>query len=238
MRAAALCAALLCALMPMTSAAQSAGVQVTPIVIQASPRTGLASFRVHNGHARETAYQLEAFEWTQANGESVLTPAEDVVLAPSVFLMPANGDQIVRLAVPRGVLGGARERSYRVLLRELPNQEAPQSGSRLVIEMSMPVFVTPAGARGALAVQRMRDADGAPVLRIENTGAARLNLADAPSAPDIENLPRYLLAGQHLIRPAPRDIDTLQLVTINIGDTAPQTQNFELADGPVLADLH
>lgn len=225
-------------LAPQAALAQSIGVQVTPIVIQASPQTGLASFRVHNGHDREVSYQLEAFEWTQVDGESVLTPAPDVVLAPSVFFTPAQSDQIVRLAIPRAALGGSTERSYRVVLRELPDPNAPATGFRLIVEMSMPVFITPAGARGALAVQRTRDDDGGPAIRIANTGAARLNLADAPGAPDIENLPRYLLAGQSITRSAPRDLTTLQLVALTLGDTAPQTQTFELADGPVLADLH
>ncbi len=230
---AALCAALVCGSAPAT--AQDAGaIQITPILIQASPRTGLGSFRVHNGRNHETAFQLEAFAWSQdSNGESVLTPAPDMVLAPAIFLVPASGDQIVRFAVPHAALGGAVEQSYRILLRELPNGDAPAMGFRLVLEMSMPVFVTPAGARGELSVQHIRDADGAPALRLTNTGAARVQLSDTGDAID---LPRYLLAGQQITRPAPTQ--ALQLITATIGDSAPRTLTIEPQDARVLADLH
>lgn len=213
--------------------AQTGGLQVTPVVIEMPAQRGVTSFRMHNGRERETAFEVEAFVWTQDNGETVLTPTNDLIVAPTTFLVAANGDQIVRLALPPALRGGEDERAYRIVVRELPNPEAPATGFRMIIEMSMPVFVTPRNARGHLVVRRTRDEHGQPAVLLQNTGNARLQLSPDAAA-GVENPPRYLLPGASAVRPV--IANTLRLWTASAGDIEPHLAVIELSDAPVLAD--
>lgn len=221
--------AMLC-LAPSLAYAQATGVQVSPVIIEMPAERGITSFRVMNGRDRETSFEAVAYVWTQEDGQNVLTPTNDIVIAPSVFLIPADGHQIVRLALPAQLRGGDQERSYRVMLRELPNPEEHVNGFRMVVEMSMPLFVTPNGARGTLSVARDQAAGGEPAVTLTNTGAARLHLSAAPDAEPIDNLPRYLLPGQRITRPyAPR---TLSLLTATARSTETTLATIDLRDAP------
>lgn len=224
----ALILALLCAcVFAATPARAQQGVQVFPVILDIPTARGVAAMRVSNQRGRETAFEMSAFVWSQGErGEDILTPTNDLLLSPSVFLIPPQGEQIVRIGAPPALRGGARERAYRVVLRELPNGAAPQNGFRILLEMSMPVFLRPAHASGLLHVTRSGDQ-----LVYENRGAAHIVLSGANA-----DAPRYLLAGSRVLRPLAAPIPSLTL-TAATGDEPPRPQSFDLSDAPVLAGL-
>ena len=123
------------------------------------------------------------------------------------------------------------DRRYRLVLRELPSNTPPINGFRLVVEMSLPVFVTPRTARATLMASAA-DHD----LILTNTGDGHLQLS--PIDPDVvPDLPRYLLAGASATRPLQAKADALQLMIAGAGAATPQTQTIVLAHAaPVLAD--
>lgn len=214
--------------------AHAQGIQVSPVVIDVPTARGVTSFRLRNTRDSAVSFEVEAYAWTQENGESVLTPTTDIIVAPSVFLMDPNREQIIRLAVSGTARGGRLERTYRVLVRELPSDE-PQQGFRLQLEMSMPVFVRPASARGELHVHRIQGSDGAAALRVTNNGTAHLNLSEVPGVPALENMPRYILPGASFERAVAPDTPALRLMVAQAGASAPEEQHFEFNDAPVLA---
>ncbi len=214
--------------------AHAQGIQVSPVVIDVPTARGVTSFRLRNARNAAVSFEVEAYAWTQENGESVLTPTTDIVIAPSVFLIDPSREQIVRLAVSAAARASTVERTYRVLVRELPSSEAHQ-GFRLQLEMSMPVFVRPANTRGELHVRRVQGADGAGLVRVTNSGTAHLNLSDVPGVPALENMPRYILPGASFERAITPDMPALRLMVAQAGATAPQEQRFEFNDAPVLA---
>lgn len=169
--------------------AQAGGIQVAPVLVSIPAERGISSLRVRNGRARATAFEIDAYHWRQEDGRDVLTPSGALIVAPGVFEIPAGGEQVVRLGV-RATSDGA-EQSYRIVMRELP--AAPGSGAVLgfMLEMSLPVFITPAGAQGRLDAR----IDG-ETLHIVNAGDAHLQLTAIESL-DAGSLngPRYLLAG-------------------------------------------
>jgi fimbrial chaperone protein len=202
------------------------------VVIEIPADRALGSFRLRNGRDRETAFEARAFAWTQQNGESVLTPAPEIILAPSTFVTPPNGEQIIRVGA-RGAMTGPNERAYRVVLRELPNPNDTSPGFRLLVEMSMPIFFTQRGARGVLYAQRSQDASGAPQIMLRNNGSARLQLSEAPESAAIVNLPRYLLPGAEAVRTYRPG--ALRVMAATAGDIAPNLFDLDSSHAIVLA---
>lgn len=215
--------------------AQTDGLQVSPVLIDMPAERGVASFRLTNARTREVAFEIEVFAWSQENGESVLVPSSDIVVAPSVFLVAPEREQIVRLGVAPNARGGAVERSYRILLRELPSHTDTQQGLRVQVEMSMPVFVRPRDAAPELAMTRTRDADGLPAIRLTNSGSSRVSLAQHSEGGSVPGLPRYLLAGASVVRPIPPGQSNVTLIYADATSTTPTRRQFDLADAPVLA---
>lgn len=215
--------------------AQTDGIQVTPVVIAVAPERGMASVRVRNWREREVSFEVNVYAWNQRDGADVYTPATDVIAAPSVFALPAGGEQIVRL----GLTSGARtapdqEIAYRLMLRELPAPDPTGGSFRVQLQMSLPVFVQPRATYFELEAQRVSDANASHGVVITNTGSAHVRLSRVTyggGAQPIERLPRYLLAGSSVARALPADVDTIEITYAGAGATTPATATLRL-DAP------
>lgn len=217
------------------TAGESGGLQVAPVMLAMTPQHTLAHFRLHNGRDREASFEITAYVWTQRDGESVLTPTNAVVVAPSVFLTPPGGDQIVRLALAARPAPDGAEQSYRLVVHEIPPAPAAP-GLRIVVEMSMPLFVTPAHAHGELHLERIRNLDGSQSIAFVNTGDAHLQLS-VPTDAGVANAPRYLLAGQRAEREITPGVRALHLMVASAGDDGPLERSFDLSDARPLSAL-
>ncbi|MBI1185876.1 MAG: fimbria/pilus periplasmic chaperone [Alphaproteobacteria bacterium] len=184
------------ALLASPAGAQQSGVQVSPVIVAASPESGLAAVRLRNWRGAEIAFEARIYTWRQENGRDVLTPAADVVIAPSIFAIAPDAEQIVRIgAAP--LAPNEAERAYRLIFREIAPLDADARGLRVQLQLSLPVFVTPAQADASLA---LRAGGGGAALINEGRVHARLVRfvlagGDAPG-------PGYLLAGARLPLPA------------------------------------
>ena len=205
--------------------AHADGLAVSPTTIELPAQRPVSAFTLQNDRDRETAMEVFAFQWAQdETGANVLTPTDDLVITPSVFLTPARAAQTVRIGYI-GASGGESEKSYRILVRELPNpQRQTSSGLHLLLEMSMPVFVA-ANGRGALAVCKRN----AQSLQISNTGAAHIKLGVAPGTQSLAA--RYLLAGATVQTPV-QNGDTFRALTFTNGDREPQLTTLRVDDAP------
>lgn len=202
--------------------AQTGGIQVAPVLVSLSPEHTISSVRIRNGRSRPVAFEVEAYAWSQVNGQDQLTPTTELIVAPGVFEIAANGEQTVRLGV-RAADNGA-ERAYRILLRELPSQERTGVALGFTLEMSLPVFVTP---RGAQANVTTRTEDGRLILTNAGTSFAQIGLMQGrqqrvPS-------PRYLLAGSSAAVEIPAQASALQLIATT---TAGQNSERTIHVGP------
>lgn len=173
--------------------AQTGGIQVAPVMMTLSGEQSIASLRMRNGRSRPVAFEVDVYAWSQNNGQDELTPTQDVIVAPSIFEIAAGSEQVVRLGV-RAPLQDT-ERSYRLILRELPMQRPSGSVLGFTLEMSLPVFVTPVGAAPSLQTRTETRGDVRTIV-LSNTGHAHLQLS---SVEDMDSgaldAPRYLLAG-------------------------------------------
>ncbi|QGZ93831.1 fimbrial biogenesis chaperone [Terricaulis silvestris] len=174
--------------------AQTGGIQVAPVMIVMTGDHNITSLRVRNGRARPVAFEIDAYEWRQENGEDILTPTQDLLLAPGVFEIAPETEQVVRLGVVT-TAGAAGERSYRIIMRELPALREGLNVLGFSLEMSLPVFVRPEDARGSIQTSTLMR-DGGRVLQLTNTGRAhaQIGAVEDMDAGALE-APRYLLAG-------------------------------------------
>lgn len=158
-------AVLLIALGP---AARAAALEVAPVSHDLAPGVSALSMTVSNRGAAAVHLQLRGYAWRQDGGEDRLLPADEVIVAPAIFSLAPGQSQTVR-ALIRGAASD-RERSYRLLLDELPGDE-PDSHVRMALRLSIPVFLAAGPARPA-QLEWQFDA-ARRVLSVANLGAAR-----------------------------------------------------------------
>lgn len=199
----------LCATAPIASA--QARIEVSPVALDLTATRPISSLRLRNTASTPAAFDAKAYSWTQVDGMDKLSPASDLIVSPPAFVIPPGGEQIVRVAA---LTKGAppTELAYRLLFSETPLQTgAAPSGLRLRLQLSLPVFLAPA-TRGGAPKPRVEyvNAGKQRGVRIENNGAVHLVLTDGAFGAEKLSLPRYLLAGSRVERPAPA-IGTLAL---------------------------
>lgn len=216
------------------AAAQDAGYRVSPVIVHIPAERGIGSFVVYNGQSRDVAFDVQAFAWSQTSGADDLTPTREIVVAPSVFMIAAGAEQIVRVgSVDR--TAHPQERAYRLIVRELPQPDEPRGQFRMRVEMSLPVFVRARGQHSDFSLTREQGVGGAEAI-FANAGAAHVALSLPPRTREaIDTPPRYVLAGARIARPLNADVGALELVAADPSDPAPRAQTYVLDHAPGLA---
>lgn len=189
--------------------AQTGGIRVAPVLVSLTPERAIGSVRLHNGRAAAVSFEVEAYAWSQDNGEDVLTPTRALIVAPAVFEIAAGGEQTVRLGV-QGADANA-ESAYRILLRELPDENAHGVALGFALEMSLPVFVTPESARADVGAR----IEGQNLI-LTNTGRSFSQLALLNGQQRLQ-APRYLLAGASATIELPAQTPAVQLLLAGSG---------------------
>lgn len=152
--------------------AGAATLEISPVVVTLAPGQTTATIEVRNHGDSPTAVQARAYSWAQAQDDDALNPTYDIILSPPIFTIPEGASQTVRLLLRRS--GGAgRERSYRLLLDEVPLANARSKQVAFVLRVSLPVIAASAtSAPPMLQWRAERGAGGETVLTAVNTGQA------------------------------------------------------------------
>lgn len=181
--------ALFCCLVWVSTAtaATAASLHVAPVRVALTAARPVASVTLGNAEDEEVAVQVEVLGWSQRDGQDVYEPTPEVLVNPSIFRVPARGQQIVRLglqAPPADV-----ERSYRVFFQQLPRDQAlPQAGGagarlQTLLRIGVPVFVPPSASRQDLQWRLTPSASpavagGTHRLWLDNRGTEHLQLTE------------------------------------------------------------
>lgn len=150
-------------------------VALTPVRLELSAAKPIGLLEIANP-GRDAAMQLRAFRWSQADGEDVLAPTDDLIVNPPMFLLGSGARQLVRVGLRRPAPGG-RELTYRLLIDQIP--EPPEPGAArlsLPIRLSAPVFITAEGLPPPALSWRLEQASGQPHLVVANSGARHARL--------------------------------------------------------------
>jgi len=121
--------------------------QVTPMRLELESGSKIGSVTVFNSGDKPLDVQVKAKAWSQdeQTGADKLEATSELIFFPKIFKVPAHGSQDIRVGYQGEVKG--HERSYRLFIRELPVKKPGLSGAQFVLQISMPVFIYPAGAK-------------------------------------------------------------------------------------------
>jgi fimbrial chaperone protein len=150
---------------------------VSPVRIYMGPQDRATAITVVNEGNEELVMQADIFTWKQKpGGEDDLELSEDLFLAPPIIKLAPNSRQVVRLAMIKP-LRSAQQVTYRMIVREVAEARPPEKGVDVTIALafSLPVFITPPGAKSALGCTARRSSADTLRVECENTGTAYAN---------------------------------------------------------------
>jgi fimbrial chaperone protein len=155
--------------------APAANLQISPVSIAFQPAQAASGINLQNYGDTPLYGQVRVYAWDQKDGVDVLTPTADLVASPPVIEVAPNSAQTIRL-VRRAAAPAGAERSYRILIDEIPRGDAA-SGVAIRLQYSVPVFVASSSAAAAPAVTwSVVRKDGDTVLRAANGGTLHAQL--------------------------------------------------------------
>lgn len=157
------------------SAAWGAVVAVNPVRIHLSASRKSELLQLKNTGKELARFQITANVWQEgSDGQMTLVPSRDIVFFPS--LLEIKPGETRRIRVASSVAPGAAERSYRLIVQELPNSAETPGTVQVLTRLSIPVFVQPAAPKPRAAVNARVDA-GKLLVSVENVGNAYFRTA-------------------------------------------------------------
>jgi fimbrial chaperone protein len=136
-------ALLLAACVLLSAPAPASTFNISPIRVQLGAGHRTEALTLTNADQAPVVVQVRIVSWSQKDGVEKLEDTRELLSTPPVLQIPANGQQIIRVALRRDP-DPTQELTYRVIFEEVP-QAAPQefSGLRVALHLSVPIFVAP-----------------------------------------------------------------------------------------------
>ena len=153
--------------------------------------------------------QLDAFLWSQKDGQEVYEPSKDILISPRVFNIAPAGSQIVRIAL-RNRQDFPVEQTYRLFVKEIPSEKPLEEGGvRVALQMNIPVHIVPAKIeRKPLEFKYIQQPDGSYAISAHNPGnvyvkAVEVKIIDTVTGLSLETAPPVIqvLAGATKVYP-------------------------------------
>ena len=177
---------------------RAGALSVTPTRIDLAPERRAGVVTLRNDAADPVVVQVRTYTWQGSPLDDGLMPTRNLLAVPPMFELAPQGEQVIRVA-RRSPATGPVEEAYRLLISEVPGA-ATGGGVRFALRLSLPVFITPPGARALPVWSLARSGDGW-VVRLANRGTAhllvrRLALRDG-AGPTVQRFDSsvYVLAG-------------------------------------------
>mgnify|MGYP003584321136 CR=1 FL=1 len=154
--------ACLAALIPVNPAG-AAKLRISPIGIHLTATERAGAITIVNTDERPVNLQLRIYEWSEReDGQEQHDKTTDMIASPPAITVPAGASYTIRIARPV-VTPVNGERTYRLLIDELPQPDDPRTigqGVKMVLRNSLPVFVTDAKAMADLKWTVWQDESG------------------------------------------------------------------------------
>src|SRR3954471_24270896 len=125
-----------------TAALGQASFSIDPLLVQFDADTKNVVMTITNTSAKEIRFELKPFSWDQTppDGRMQLTPTTELVIFPPLVTMKPHAVQRVRVGTTAAQ--GPVEKSYRVMVEELPSGQAPAGAATVAVRtrVGLPVF--------------------------------------------------------------------------------------------------
>lgn len=205
----------LCALAAVAGNA-FATVNVSPTRVVLAPASVSGAVTLRNLSSSAASFQVKPFAWSNGpGGRMQLEPTADVIVFPLLFTIEPGMTRTLRIGLR--TRSAATERSYRLLIEELPRESDTGSGDVIMrTQLSIPVFASPQTSRAQVTLHPPALSQGVVSVRLFNSGAvhatpARFHLiahsADGAILWRRELAPWYLLAGEDRQQAVPLTAD-------------------------------
>jgi fimbrial chaperone protein len=157
--------------------AAAGSLEVAPTTIELPSGSDIAVFYITNRGDQPVVAQVQGFAWRQTDSGDRLDPSDALTVSPPIARLLPGQQQIVRLAV-KPDSGAVDERSFRLLVSELPDSSAQAvPGIHVLLQFSVPVFKAGAHPEPAhLVWQIARSSEGLSLI-VHNTGARHVKLS-------------------------------------------------------------
>ncbi len=171
---------------------------ISPVRVDLSAKKPNGSVQITNTGDRSVTVQVHVAQWAMRGSEDEYVETDDFIVNPPVFSVDPGATQRIRIGL-RGVDPAAVERSYRLILEEVP--KAAESGTvAMILKLSLPIFIQPGTpAAPALVWRAQRDNDGSLRLAVSNDGTAHDRISSVELETDLGKLDvrmsGYILPG-------------------------------------------
>ena len=158
----------------LTAPAMAGNFSVTPVRMYMAPRDRAIAVTITNEGDEELVMQADLFLWKQKpDGQDDLTLTEDMFLSPPIIKLAPKSRQVVRLARLNAAVP-TEQLTYRMIVREIPEARPADKTLQVQIALafSLPIFITPPGAKAKLDCSVARVATNLVKAVCENTGNA------------------------------------------------------------------
>lgn len=156
--------------------ARAADLEISPVLVDLSAQRRTALLTLRNAGSGAARFQAKAFAWSQkADGAMQLEPTRAVVLFPPLLELEPGESRTLRVGTD--VPPDEVERSWRVLVEELPFREQAPSGVgvRVLTRVGLPVFLAPRREPRRTGEIAFLDRNGKRVLfALRNSGTVRM----------------------------------------------------------------
>ncbi|MFJ2988767.1 molecular chaperone [Collimonas sp. NPDC087041] len=180
---------------------RAASFNVNPIGFDLSAERPSGVLQIRNTGDAPVRIQVSAVDWSTDGREEVQAETDALLLNPPIFAIQPGQIQFLRFGM-RNPLTPTSEKSYRLLIEEVPSAGPQTSGLRTLLKVSIPVFIVPQQKREDISWQLQRRAGGL-MLTAANNGnvhnkivSIQLSNPDGKGALQIST-PAYVLPGQH-----------------------------------------
>ncbi|KMK11215.1 hypothetical protein ABW06_22475 [Pluralibacter gergoviae] len=214
----------------MTAHASAASLQMYPVTVNFCRGESVAAVYVKNTGEQSIGAQIRVYRWQQQEHKDVMTPASDLIVSPPIATIPAGKEQLVRVISPAPAAPGGPEKSYRLLLDELPQSgQAHSSGQvHFLLRYSVPVFLSCPDSKPDLStIHASLDSTGSRRrLVIRNSGMNHLKLSSVSMVSGgksyliSQGLFGYVLPGSEMTWELPAGVPAGTSLTATLSDNA------------------
>lgn len=144
--------------------------KVSPIRLKLAPGAKITSLKITNNGSEKVTVEMEGRKWTQAEGGGdVYEDTDEVILFPRMMDIAPGEERVLRVGV-KGVESGSVEKTYRVLVRELPVTEPGKTALKFALNLSVPLFVKPVEEVLKSEIEGVKLSGGKALVRVHNGG--------------------------------------------------------------------
>ncbi|HSW13519.1 MAG TPA: fimbria/pilus periplasmic chaperone [Solimonas sp.] len=219
--------------------APAASLRVAPLQVDLGKGQPIGRLQLFNDGNSDMVVDLRVRAWKIVDDRDVLSSTDEVIAVPPVARVPAGGQQLVRVGFRRPDLPGDVERSYRLVVTELPRPNPGPAQLQLQLRLLIPVFVAPRAPPQPALSLRLREEQGRLQLDAANAGNVHAKLTSLALRDGrlgtLLSLPlnAYVMPGQSrslpLSTPLPAAaIESAQALVLQGAQQRPEIQPIEL----------